>query len=182
MARVIAGMTVSLDGFVNDRDGSVGRLYPDMAELRQREAMQRQIRATGAVVMGRRTYDMGDDYTDYEFQVPIFVITHRPPERVAKGANGHLSFAFVTEGIEHAVARAKAAADGRAVTIVGGPETIRQCLLAGLVDELEIDVRPVFLGDGLRLFDGMGDAPVGLEPIDVGASSGVVHLRFRVVR
>lgn len=175
-------MTVSLDGFVNDHDGSVSRLYPDMGELRQSDDLQQQIQATGAVVMGRRAYDMGDDYTDYEFQVPIFVLTHRPPARVAKGENGNLSFTFATEGVERTIAQAKAAAQGKAVTIVGGPDVIRQCLLAGLVDELQIDVRPVFLGDGLRLFERMGDAPVGLETTHVGESSGVVHLRFRVDR
>lgn len=108
---------------------------------------------------------MGDDKTGYEFQVPIFVLTHRPPERVVTGKNGDLSFTFVTEGIDWAIGQANAAANGRAVTIVGGRETIGRCLLAGLMDALGIDVRPGFLGEGLCLFDGMGDAPLVREPI-----------------
>jgi dihydrofolate reductase len=89
MANVLLGMTISLDGFINDRNGSVDRLYPDLAKLRDTEALQESIRTTGAVVMGRHAYDMGEgDFTDYEFQVPIFVVTHRAPERVAKGENG----------------------------------------------------------------------------------------------
>jgi dihydrofolate reductase len=80
MARVIVGMTMSLDGFVSDRNGDVGRLYPDMEAMRQTEQLQEAIRSTGAVVMGRRSYEMGNgDFTGYELQVPIFVLTHQAP-------------------------------------------------------------------------------------------------------
>jgi hypothetical protein len=79
MAKVIAGMTISLDGFVNDRRSSVAALYPDFASLRQSERLQEAIENTGAVVMGRQAYAMADDpdwYAgNYEFQVPIFVLT-----------------------------------------------------------------------------------------------------------
>lgn len=86
MARVIAGMTMSLDGFINDRDGGVDRLYPDVATLNLTDELREEIRDTGAVVMGRRSYEMGKgDYTGYAFQVPIFVLTHRAPDHVAKG-------------------------------------------------------------------------------------------------
>lgn len=85
MAKVILGMTMSLDGFVQDRNGSVERLYPDLEALRNDASLQDAIRTTGAVVMGRRAYDMASgDFTGYEFQTPIFVVTHHPPERVAK--------------------------------------------------------------------------------------------------
>ncbi len=183
MSQVIAGMTMSLDGFVNDRHGSVARLYPDLAALRQTSELQEAIAETGAVVMGRRSYDMGGgDFTGYEFQVPIFVLTHRPPERAAEGENDRLTFSFVADGIDRAIAAAKAAAGDKEVTVVGGADTIRQCLQAGLVDELRLDLRPVLLGDGLRLFDRLEGLPGDLETIRLASSPGVLHLRFRVVR
>jgi dihydrofolate reductase len=183
MARVIAGMTMSLDGFINDRNGDVSRLYPDFDALRETDAVQEAIRTTGAVVMGRRSYDMGEgDFTGYEFQTPIFVLTHRAPDQVAKGENDNLSFTFVTDGIESAIAQAKAAAGDKDVTVIGGASTVQQCLNAGLVDELEIDVRAVLLGDGTRLFDRLGAAPIELETTRVTESPGVTHLRFRVVK
>lgn len=81
----VLSMTMSLDGFVNDREGSGGRLYPDLAGLADSDDFRRFLARTGAVVMGRRTYDMGiGDYTGYEFQLPIFVVTSRPPETPAK--------------------------------------------------------------------------------------------------
>jgi dihydrofolate reductase len=102
MAKVLVGMIVSLDGFVNDRGGSVERLYPDLEALRETVMLQDSIRATGAVVMGRRAYDMAEgDLSGYEYQVPIFVLTHQPPEFVAKGG---LKITFVTDGIESAIA------------------------------------------------------------------------------
>jgi len=181
MARVIAGMAMSLDGFVSDRNGDVGRLYPDMEAMRQTEHLRKAIRSTGAVVMGRRSYEMGNgDFTGYEFQVPIFVLTHQAPEQVAKGENDKLHFTFVAEGIERVIDQAKAAAGDKEVTVVGGASTIRQCIEANLADELHIDLRSVLLGDGLRLFDRSGDPPIELESIGVSESPGVSHLRYRL--
>jgi dihydrofolate reductase len=181
MARVIVGMAMSLDGFVNDRNGDVGPLYPDMEAMRESEPVQEAIRSTGADVMGRRSYEMGNgDFTGYEFQVPIFVLTHQAPERVAKGENDRLTFTFVTEGIARAIEQAKAAAGDKDVTVVGGASTIQQCIEAGLADELQIDLRSVLLGDGLRLFDRSGGSPIELETIGVSESPGVTHLRFRI--
>ena len=177
MGRVIVGMRMSLDGFVSDRNGDLGRLYPDMEAMRESEQVQEAIRSTGAVVMGRCSYEMGNgDFTGYEFQVPIFVLTHQAPERVAKGENDRLTFTFVTEGIE----RAKAAAGDKDVTVVGGASTIQQCIEAGLADEVQVDIRSVLLGDGLRLFDRMGGSPIELETIEVSESPGVTHLRYRI--
>jgi len=73
---------MSLDGFIADRNGDVSRLYPDIDELRKTERLQESIKRTGAVVMGRHAYDMAEgDFTDYEFHVPIFVLTHNVPEK-----------------------------------------------------------------------------------------------------
>ena len=185
MGKVVLGMTVSLDGFVNDKNGSVSRLYSDFAELQNSEAMRASIKNTGAVVMGRRAYAMGDPdaYLDtYEYQVPIFVLTHNVPEKLPK-QNGRLTVTFVTDGIESAVAQAKAAAGDKDVTVIGGASTFRQCLKAGVVDELELDLMPVILGGGLRLFEHLEDMePTELEKVKVAESSGRTQLRFRVVK
>lgn len=183
MGTVRGGMTMSLDGFVNDRNGDVSSLYPDLEELRETEMLQEIMRSTGAVVMGRRSYDMGEgDFTGYEFQVPIFVVTHEAPEVVAKGANERLTFTFVTDGIDSAVERAKAAAGDKDVCVIGGASTIQQCIRAGLLDEIQIDVMPLLLGEGLRLFEHIGAQQIQLEKIEVIESAARIDLRFRVVK
>jgi len=118
MTKVIVGMTISLDGFAADRNGSAGALYPDLEDLRDTDYMQAMIRETGAVLMGKRAFEMGDPDSyvgTYEFQVPIFVLTHEPPSIPPK-QDEHLSFTFVTDGLESAVVQATRAAGGRAVT------------------------------------------------------------------
>ena len=182
MGKVIVGATMSLDGFMNDRNGDVSRLYPDLEALRRTEMLQEEIRATGAVVMGRRAYDMAEgDLTDYEFQVPIFVLTHHVPEKVAQGENEKLSLTFVTDGIESAIEQAKAAAGDKYVTVIGGADTAQQCIKKGLLDELEIGIVPVLLGGGLRLFEHVGKQ-IELERMRVIESPGRTDLRFRVVK
>src|SRR5438034_7898650 len=116
-----AGATLSLDGFMSDRHGDISRLYPDLEALRRTEMLQEEIRTTGAVVMGRRAYDMAEgDLTDYEYQVPIFVLTHHLPAKAVKGENDRLTVTFVTEGIHRAIEQAEAAAGDKQVTVVGG--------------------------------------------------------------
>lgn len=183
MGTVHLSMFISLDGFVNDSQGRVGPLYPDPALLAQTAFMQDSIRRTGAVVMGRRAFEMGnaDDYVgQYEYQVPIFVLTHHPPE-VAPKQDERLTFTFVTGGIEDAVARALAAAGDREVLIIGGAETAQQALKAGVVDELEIGVAPVLFGDGTPLFANLLHS-VRLEQTKVAELSGTTVLRYRVIR
>jgi hypothetical protein len=92
MGRVVVGMRSSVDGFVADRDGDSSALYPDIGELRENEVVKQAISSTGAVVLGRRSYDMADgDMTGYEFQVSIFVLTHNVPEKKPRGENDRLS-------------------------------------------------------------------------------------------
>jgi dihydrofolate reductase len=184
LAKVIVGVTLSIDGFVADRNGNAGRLYPDLAALRQTAYMKDAIEQTGAVLMGRRTFEMADadSYVgDYEFQVPIFVLTHHPPS-VAPKQDEHLTFTFVTDGVESAIAQAKAAARDKAVQVVGGVSIARQLLGAGLVDELHVDIMPVFLGSGLRSFEGSGLESVRLEKINVQEIGLRTSLRFRMKR
>src|SRR4051812_9903555 len=138
MGHVIAGLAMSLDGFVRDRDGSTALLYPAFDEMVSSDLMQEMIATTGAVAMGRNSYTVGNDYSEYEFQVPLFILTHAVPATAGKGANDKLSFHFVTDGVESLIHQARVAAGDKNVVVVGGPNTIQQCLKAGLVDELQI--------------------------------------------
>src|SRR6266550_5805234 len=184
MAKVILGMTTSLDGFVADQDGRAGRLYPDLAALSGTAYMNDLIEETGAVLMGKRTFEMGDPDSyvgNYEFQVPIFVLTHHPP-RVAPKQDEHLTFTFVTDGVHNAVAQAKSAAGEKVVQVVGGASVAQQLLDAELVDELQVDIMPVFLGTGRRFFDNASLERVRLEKIDTVEIGARTSLRFRVKR
>ena len=183
MGNVIIGATLSLDGFMNDRHGNVRWLYPALEELRRTEMLQEEIRMTGAVVMGRRTYDMAEgDLTGYEYQVSIFVLTHHIPEGGVKGENERLRVSFVTEGIERAIEKAKIAAGDKHVMVVGGANTAQQCLRAGLVDEIHIGIVPVLLGEGLRFFEPVVNEQMKMEKIRVLESKTRTDLWFRVVR
>ncbi len=183
MGKVVGGMTISLDGFVNDRDGSVAALYPDLKELGETEMLQDSMRETGAVVMGRHTYEMANgDFTGYEYQVPIFVVMHEAPPQAAKGENENLKFNFITDGVESAFKKAKAAAGGKDVTVVGGVNLMQQCVRAGLIDEIQIGIMPIILGDGLRLFDHLANQQIKLEKIKlIESAGGRTDICFRVV-
>lgn len=185
MAKVILGATMSLDGFINDRIGSVAALYPDLEKWRDTQPGRESIQNTGAVVMGRNSFAMAEDpdsiADNYEYQVPIFVLTHEPPKKKPK-ENDRLTFTFVTDGIERAVAQAKAAAGDKDVNIIGATSTAQQVLKAGLADELHIDIMPVLLCGGLRLFEAMGMESIKLEKIKlVELPGGRTHMRFRIV-
>jgi dihydrofolate reductase len=183
MAKVVGGMTLSLDGFASDPHGDVSRLYPDLGELRKTEMLQEEIRTTGAVVMGRHSYNMGDpdSFADsYEYQVPIFVLTHHIPEKKPKETQT-LSVTFVTDGMESAIAQAKAAAGGKNVILIGASMN-QQCLNLGLCDELHIGIMPVLLGDGLRLFEHMDVAHITLEKIGIFESGARTDIWFRVIK
>ncbi|WP_123307244.1 dihydrofolate reductase family protein [Cellulomonas sp. PhB143] len=183
MATVTAGATVSLDGFVQDATGSIAPLYADFDEVVRSGHLRRIQEATGAAIMGRRTFDMADDPDDYadhyEFQVPIFVVTHAPPP-VEPKRNERLSVTFVTDGVEAAVRRAAEAAGDRDVRFIGGADLFHQLLAAGLVDELTVEIVPVLFGSGVRLFE--GDPPATLEKVSVTEVGGRTCLRYRVVR
>jgi dihydrofolate reductase len=183
MARVIVGTTMSLDGYINDQNGSVARLYPDMDALHNTEMLQNSMRQTGAVVMGRHAFDMAaGDFTDYEYQVPIFVLTHYPPRETVKGQNENLKIIFVGDGIHNAISQAKLAAGEKDVTIVGGANTAQQVLNAGLGDELQIGIVPILLGGGLRFFDNETFGKLMLEQRAVLESSSRTDIRFRILK
>ena len=107
---------------------------------------------------------------------PVFVLTHHPREPLAM--QGGTTFTFVTDGIESALAQARAAAGGKDVSLGGGASAAQQYFAAGLVDEMEINLAPVLLGEGERLFDGPSDDMHGLELVRTIATPKVVHLKF----
>lgn len=186
MGKVVLGMTISLDGYINDRDGSVASLYPDLDGLRNTKPLQESIQNTGAVVMGRNSYAMAEDPDwfagNYEYQVPIFVLTHKAPKKMPKQTDD-LTFTFVTDGIESAIAQAKATAGDKDVTVIGAASTAQQCLKAGLANELHVDIMPVLLGGGLRPFEGIEARQIRLERLAVvELPAGRTHLRFRVIK
>jgi len=181
MGKVIVGTTMSLDGFMSDKDGSLERLYPNLEELRKTEMLQESMKSTGAVVMGRHAFDMAQgDFTGYEYQVPIFVLTHHPPQQVTKGQNDLLKIIFVMQGVHSAIQKAKAAAGQMDVTIVGGANTAQQLLNAGLFDELHIGIVPIVLGSGLRFFENVSMEDVQLEQIEILDSPSRTDIKYRV--
>src|SRR5436190_7632142 len=152
------------------------------------DLIRRQIDRSGAVVMARRMFSGGagpweDDPNadawwgdDPPFQVPVFVLTHHPRETVVK--EGGTSYTFVTEGIEAALEQACAAAGAKDVQLGGGAEAVQQYLNARLLDELNIHLVPVLLGNGgVRLLEGL--EPAELELTRVIESAAVTHLRYR---
>lgn len=186
MGKVIAGMTISLDGFINDRNGSAARLSRDFEELLETPSFKDMTKNTGAVIMGRRVYEMVDPFLwandDYEYQVPIFVLTHTPPANYPEG-NDKLSFTFVTDGVESAISQAKRAAGDKIVQIIGGASTIQQCLNSGLCDELQIDIMPVLLGEGLSLFQNIDTAKLELERTQLEETTPIrTSITFRVTK
>lgn len=181
--KVILGLTISLDGFAEDINGSVGRLYPDLDTLRETEVLKESIRSTGSVVMSMKEFDMTKDPDSladgYEYQVPIFIFTDKAPEKHPK-ENDKITFTFVTDGVKSAIMQAKAAAGDKNVTIIGSASTTQQCIKTGLADELHIDIIPIFLKKGYRPFEDINNKSIKVERIKVIAlPAGRTHLRFR---
>jgi dihydrofolate reductase len=133
---------------------------------------------TGALVTGRRTFDLTHGWGGgHPLGVPVFVLTHSvPQEWVYKGS----PFMFVTDGLESAVAQAKAVAADKDVGVIGA-NLVQQCIRSGLLDEIHLDLVPVLLGNGVRLFDQTAE-PIELESTQVIEGAGVTHLTFRVVK
>jgi dihydrofolate reductase len=131
----------------------------------------------GAMLTGRRTFEVAEGWGgQHPWDIPAFVVTHEVPDGWPRPGS---TVQFVTDGIESAVARAKSAADPKSVG-VHGAETIQQCLNAGLLDEIHIDLAAVLLGEGVRLFDHLANTPAVLGDPSVVAGVGVTHLRYPV--
>jgi dihydrofolate reductase len=177
---VLLDMAISLDGFAagkNDADGGLHQWYFNPSREDQ-TVIDELIGQTGAIIMGRRSYDMGDQYdgfVDNPYRAAHFVLTHSVPERRAKGAE---DFVFVTDGIESALRQAREAAGEKNIVVSGGARTAQQFLKAGLITEIQLHLVPVILGEGVRLFDGHR---VQLELKRTVVSPNVTHLRYRVM-
>jgi len=197
MSKVTTGATMSLDGYIaGPQDSGFDLLFrwygngdveiptadPGLS-FRTTEADAEHLRAliarTGALVVGRHLYDLTNAWGGrHPMDVPTVVLTHNPPaDRPLEDEN----FAFVTGGVEAAVAKARELAGGKVVGLNGG-QIARQALEAGLVDEVHIDLVPVILGGGTPFFPDLANAPYELEQRSVTESRGVVHLAYDVVR
>ena len=195
MSKVIAVMSMSLDGYVADLNDGVAEVFDwyftsgdvefpaggsDPMTFKVSGPSAEHLRSLwselGAVLTGRRTFDKSGGWGGNHAWGPAFVLTHQVP---AGWPRPNSTVHFVTDGIESAVNQAKAAAAGKSVG-VHGADTIQQCLNAGLLDELSIDIAAVLLGSGVRLFDHLARTPVVLGTPTVIPGVGVTHLRYLV--
>jgi dihydrofolate reductase len=194
MSKVVLYMSMSIDGFITGPDDGMGqglgvngeRLHDWLSAGGVDPASHRpvdgpnatvfdELMATGAVITGRRTFEFAGGWAgDHHDGVPIFVLTHAAPDEPPPG---HAR--YVTDGIESCVAQAKAAAGGRDI-LLHGAATAQECLRAGLLDEMELQLIPVLLGQGRRLFDNMPPDHIELELVRDLDGPGVQHLRYRV--
>jgi dihydrofolate reductase len=195
MSKVVAIMSMSLDGYVADRNGGVEEVFDwyfnsgdveirmggsDPMTFKVSPASAEHLRGLtsglGAMLTGRRTFDAAQGWNGNHAWGPAFVLTHSVP---AGWPRPNSTVHFVTDGIESAVKQAKAAAGGKSVG-VHGASTIQQCLNAGLLDELHVDVAAVLLGSGIPLFDHLARTPAVLGDPKVIQGVGVTHLRYPV--
>jgi dihydrofolate reductase len=195
MSKVVAIMSMSLDGFVADRDGGVTEVFDwyfnsgdveiqtggsDPMTFKVSEPSAAHLRGLtsglGAMLTGRRTFDAAHGWGGNHGWGPAFVLTHAVP---AGWPRPNSTVHFVLDGVESAVKQAKAAAAGKSVG-VHGADTIQQCLNAGLLDEIHVDIASVLLGSGVRLFDHLAGTPAVLGNPTVIQGVGVTHLRYPV--
>jgi len=197
MTKVTTGATMSLDGYIAGPEESgfdllfqwygngeveIASASPDVPTMRlsaaSAELIKKEWGDTGALLVGRYLYDMTNAWGGrHPMDVPTVVLTHRRPEDRPEDDE---NFVFVTDGIEAAVATAKELAGDKNVGVNGG-QMARQCLEAGLLDEVGIELVPVVLGAGKPLFGELGATPVQFDgPITIVAGTGVTHLRYRV--
>ncbi|GAA0465801.1 DNA-binding protein [Paractinoplanes deccanensis] len=194
MTKVVADISVSLDGFVTgpgpSLDNGLGtggealHRWVFEGDAIDRAVLQETTDATGAVVMGRALFDIVDGPHGWSDEMgygaglnaapPVLVVTSNPPDHVRLGER----FSFVVDGVRSAVAKATVLADDRDVVIMGGGAVIRSAIEAGVVDELRLHLSPVLLGAGTPLFDGA--SPRQLRQIHVRASGHATHLTYRV--
>lgn len=192
--KVFFDLAMSLDGFTSgpnvgeENPMGIGgeSLHDWMFAGKTEEQLHAQEEAmfttVGALILGRRTVDLGIGPwgENPPYHAPCFVLTTRPHEPIVK--QGGTTFYFVTDGIESALAQAKAAAGGQNVQVHGGANAVRQYLRAGLIDEFRIHLAPILLGGGARLFEGVGPENAEVELVSTVAAPDVTHLTYRVVK
>jgi dihydrofolate reductase len=204
MCRTNLSMSISADGYVAGPDQcekhplGVGgeilhgwHLGATKDHPVNQQVVSEMLDGMGATIMGRNMFgpirgQWGDsDWRGWwgdipPYRCPVFVLTHYPHDPIEMG--GGTTFHFVTDGIEAAYAKAVAAAHGRPISIAGGASCARQAIAAGLVDEIDLQLNPVILGAGERLFDGFEAGKPALELVRILEAPGVAHLRYRVIR
>jgi dihydrofolate reductase len=194
MQKVTSEISMSLDGFITDPNASVGsplegndpgRLHDwrfDAKTETDAATVDEIYESTGAVMIGKRMFDVGfEPWGDPPpFGMPVFVVTHE--EREPLPMQGGTTYTFVTDGIEAALERARAAAGDKNVGIWGGANIIRQYLKAGLLDEMQIHLIPVLLGGSIRLFEDFDPEGIELRKTSSIETPGATHLRFEVVK
>lgn len=198
MGTIGAGFSMSLDGFIAGPNDDVQRLFAWMfsgdtdikvstgdrdMELKVSSESAGRFEETsktiGAIVSGRRMFDVAGAWGGkHPMDIPVIVVTHNIPQEWIKTGS---PFTFVTDGVESAVEQARKVAGDKNVG-VGGADITRQCLKAGLLDEIGIDLVPVLLGSGVRLFEHLGIEPIELEISSVTETPDVTQLRYRVVK
>jgi dihydrofolate reductase len=199
MTKIVSGITTSLDGYVTGPNDGPGKGLGEGGERLHwwvfggpwtyesgargepvgvdKQVLDEAFARIGAVVGGRSTYEAAGAWGGQNpFGVPFFIVTHRPQDAPPADAG----FRFV-DGLEEAVARAREAAGGRDVSVMGGADVIRQALRAGLVEELSISIAPVVLGAGKRLFDDGFRETLQLEHLRVLQSPFATHISYRVL-
>jgi len=196
MGKVILRISMSLDGFIAGPQDDLEHLFKwyfsgnteiathdgrMLLKLSPQSArVVEQLRQTsGAMVVGRRVFDFAGAWDGHPPIAPTFIVTHTVPGQWAREGS---PFTFVTDGVQSAIRQAKAVA-GEKNVIVETPSMMQQCLKAGLLDEMHVDLVPVLLGSGTRLFDDLESiAPLELESIRVIEAPGVTHLAYRVIK
>lgn len=204
MSKVASGLTMSLDGFIaapNDgpenplgeggmrlfdwySSGDTEYVVPSggmsfMVSKQSAEMLREAFGAIGALVSGRRTFDITNGWGGrHPLDVPVVVLTHDPPEGWDYEGS---PFTFVTDGVESAVEQARAVAGEKDVA-VGAASLAQQCLRAGILDEVHVDLVPVLLGGGVRFFDNLGDEKIELERVSLIEAPDVTHITYRVVK
>ena len=200
MSKIVCNISTSADGFSAGIDQSEERPFGDADETllhgwmfdtpEENRAELDAILDAKAFIMGRNMFGpiRGEWSRDWNgwwgpeppYHAPVFVLTHHPRDPLVM--EGGTTFHFVTDGIERALERAKESAGGKDVRLWGGAQVIQQYLAAGLLDELELHIAPVLLGDGERIFDNLGGAEIRLEQVRAVEAPGVTHLKYKVLK
>jgi dihydrofolate reductase len=186
MGKVMFGLSMSLDGFIADKNDDPSEVFAWMGRAMEQfhDIVGDALNENGAVIMGRRSFEqiyneqgwVFPDGTAPDWPVLVLQSQAREPEK-----KGKTQFYFVTEGIQSAIAQAQQLAGDKNVALHGA-SSVQQALKAGLLDEFHLTIAPVLLGEGVRLFDHLGSAPIHLERIRTVESPGATHLSFRVVK
>lgn len=202
MSSTVLYMSMSLDGFIAGPNESPANGLGDGGERlhewvygleswrkphglsggqtnRDSEILEEATANTGAVLMGRRMFNSGEEPwgPNPPFHVPVFVVTHKArPPLVREGGT---TFYFVTDGLESALAQAREAAGDQDVSVAGGGQIITQLIQAGLLDEIDIHIAPILLGNGVRLFNPMDTGQIDVTCVRVVDSEAVTHLKYR---